>query len=119
MRSVQLSRAFAHPQQVRAAAVPLVGEAVLPRQRFLEGKQQRFVGGVEVDLMQYRIAGKVHSAGRHEAHRTIDLSRDLLVALTLRRAGDELLVPQVDLAEVGKASLGERAQQVECRRALV
>ena len=42
-----------------------------------------------------------------------------LVAPALRRVGDELLVPHVDLGEVGEPALGERAQEVQARGRLV
>ena len=50
---------------------------------------------------------------------TLDLGGQLLVALSLRRARDEVLVPAVHLREVGEAALGEGAQQVERRGRLV
>ena len=64
-------------------------------------------------------AAEVDAACGHEAQGTVDLRRDALVPLTLRRRRHELLVPQVHLREVGEAALRERAQQVECRRRLL
>ena len=43
----------------------------------------------------------------------VDLAGDLLVAPSLIARGHELLVPQVDLGEIGESSLGEGPQQVE------
>ena len=51
--------------------------------------------------------------------RAVDLGGELVVALSLRAGGDELLVPGVHPAEVGEAALGEGPQQVQRRRRLV
>ena len=62
---------------------------------------------------------KVNAARRHEAQRPVDLRGDALVALPLDRGGDELLVPQVHLREVGETTLGEGTQQVQRRGRLL
>ena len=55
----------------------------------------------------------------HEAHRAVDLTRDHLVSPSLAAARDELLIPRVDLVQIGEPPLGEGADQVEGRRRLV
>ena len=82
-------------------------------ERFLVAEQQRLVAGVHVGLVQLVVGLGVDAAGAHEAQRTVDLAGELLVALALGAAGDELLGPRVHPAEVGEAALGERAQQVQ------
>jgi hypothetical protein len=49
----------------------------------------------------------------------VDLRGERFVVLAARAPGDELLVPGVDLGEVGKSPFGEGPQQVECRGGLV
>ncbi len=73
----------------------------------------------EVDLVQPALGGEVDPARGHELERALDLVGEPLVAATLGTRGDELLVPEVHLVQVGVAALGERAQQVERRRGLV
>ena len=119
VRPVELAGALADPQHVRRAVVPAAGERVLAGERLLVAEQQRLVAGVEVDLVEVVGALRVDPAGAHEAQRPVDLRGDQLVALALRAGGDELLVPHVDLAEIGEAALGEGAQQVERRCRLV
>ena len=73
----------------------------------------------DVDLVELRLAREVDPARGHERERALDLGGERLVAAALRRARDELLVPDVHLGEVGEAALRERAQQVQRRRGLV
>ena len=113
MGTVELAGALTDPEHVRRAVVPPAGERVLAGEGLLVAEQQRLVAGVEVDLVEVVVALGVDAAGPHELQRPVDLRGDLLVALALRARRDELLVPHVDLAEVGEAALGERAQQVE------
>ena len=56
---------------------------------------QRLVAGVEVDLVELRLDSRVDAARLHEAQGPVDLVGELLVALALAAAGDELLVPRV------------------------
>ena len=77
------------------------------------------MAGVEVDLVELLLGAEVDAARGHEAHRPLDLAGDGVVAPALAAADHELPVPHVDLAEVGKAALGERPQQVQCGRCLV
>src|SRR5439155_15162412 len=104
--------------QVGRAVVPIAGEAVAPRKRFLVAEQQRVVRGEEVDLVELRLRLEVDAARRHEAERPVNLLRELVVAATFPPAGDELEVPLVRLAEVREPALRERAQQVEGRSRL-
>ncbi len=116
---VELARAVADPDHVGRAVVPIAGEGVHAGEAFLVGEDQRFVAREEVDLVQPLLGREVDAAGRHEAQGAVDLRGDALVALALAGRGDELLVPQVHLGEVGEAALGERPQEVERRRRLL
>ena len=91
----------------------VAGQRVLAGQGFLVAEDQSLVAGVEVDLVQAHLGPQVDAAGRHEAQGPVDLAGDGLVALALPAGGDELLVPHVDLAQVGETTLGEGAHQVE------
>ena len=119
MRPVELAGAVTDPDHVGRAVVPIAGERVDAGQAFLVGQDQRFVAREEVDLVQSLLGPEVDAAGGHEAQGTVDLRGDVLVALALAGRGDELLVPQVHLREVGEAALGEGPQQVECRGRLL
>src|SRR5487761_1120838 len=77
------------------------------------------MAGPEVHLVQADLTAEVDPAGPHEAKRPLDLRRDGLVTLALPAGADELLVPCVDLGQVGESALGEGPQQVERRRRLV
>ena len=117
--AVQLSRAVADPEHVGRAVVPVAGQRVAAGQALLVVEQQAFVARPDVDLVQLPLRRQVDPAGRHEAQRPLDLGGDRLVAPALRRRGDELLVPEMHLGEVGEAALGECPQQVERRSGLV
>ena len=117
--AVELAGPLADPQQVGRAVDPVAGERVLPGQRLLVVEDQRLVARPEVDLVQAALGLEVDAAGRHEAQGPVDLAGDPLVAAALGRRGDELLVPGVDLGQVGEAALGEGPQQVERGRRLV
>ena len=119
VRAVELAGAVADPHHVGRAVVPVAGQGVDAGQALLVGEDQRLVAREEVDLVQALLGAEVDPAGGHEPQRAVDLRRDALVALSLGRRRDELLVPQVHLGEVGEPSLGERAQQVERRRRLL
>jgi len=55
----------------------------------------------------------VHAAGAHEGQGFIDAIGQVAVFLSQCRVGDEVQVPLVHLMQVGKTTLGKRAQQVE------
>ena len=55
----------------------------------------------------------------HETQGPVDLAGDGLVTPAAVARGDELLVPHVDLGQVGEAAVREGPQQVEGRRRLV
>ena len=97
VRAVELARAVADPEHVRGAVVPVARERVAPRERLLVVEQQALVARPDVDLVQLRRRGEVDPARGHERERALDLGGDLLVALPLRRARDEVLVPGVHL----------------------
>ena len=61
----------------------------------------------------------VDAAGLHEPQGAVDLVGHPLVAAALGAGRHELLVPGVDLVEVGVAALGEGPQQVQRGRRLV
>ena len=114
VRAIQLARALAQPQHVGRGAKPAAaGVFARPRQRFLIRQQQGFVGGVEAHLAQLRrvVAGEAHR--RHEGQRLADAARQLGIALALRAGAHEVGGPRVQLVQIGKAALGQRAQQVE------
>jgi len=109
--TVQLARAVADPQHVRRAIVVIVGQAVAAHEGFFVVQQQRFVGGKEAGFAQLRRA--VHAAGTHKGQGFVDAVGQLAVLFSQRRVGDEVQVPLVHLMQVGKAALGEGAQQVK------
>jgi hypothetical protein len=103
--AVEVARPFSHPQKVRRAVVELAREAVPARQSLLVSQDQRFVRCIEVDLVKGGIRAQVDPTCRHEPQGPIDLSRNRLVPLPLLAPGDEFLVPDVDLGEIGEATL--------------
>ena len=108
-----LPRALADPEEVARARVPVARRRVLAHERLLVVEQQRLVARPHVDLVDRALVAEVDPDRLHEAQRAADLVRDRLVAPPLERARDELLVPGVDLRQVGEAALRERAQEVE------
>ncbi len=118
MSAVDGPGALADPEHVGRAVVPGAGEGVLTGEGLLVTEEQRLVGGVEVHLVK---GGRLHvdAARLHEAQGALDLGRDGLVAPALGARGHELLVPGMDLAQVGEAPLGEGPQQVQRGRRLV
>ena len=119
MGAVELAGAIADPHHVGRAVEPVAGQRVHPGQALLVGEDQGFVARPEVDLVQAGFGAQVDAARRHEAKGPVDFRCDLLVAQPLGGRSDELLVPQVDLGEIGEAALGEGAQQVERGRRLL
>ena len=107
------------PQQVGGAVVEVPRQAVLAGEGLLEAEDEGLVARVEVHLVQGHVRGQVDAAGGHEAQGAVDGAGDVLVAPSLRAGGNELLVPHVDLVEVGKPALGEGPEEVERRRRLV
>ncbi len=98
MRTIELVRPMADPQQVRGAVVPVAGDAVAPGERLFVSEEERFVRGVEVDLVELRLRLEIDAARSHEPQRAVDLLRELVVAFALAPAGDELEVPLVRAA---------------------
>ena len=86
---------------------------------FLVVEHESLVARPDIDLVQLRRVREIDAAGPHEADRPLDLGGDDLVALSLRRARDELLVPHLHLRQVGEAALREGAKQIERGRGLV
>ncbi|MNF79909.1 hypothetical protein D3C84_621400 [compost metagenome] len=117
MGAIQLAGAVADPQHVRRAVVPVAGQAVLAHEGLLVVEQQRFVGGEEAGFTHLR--GVLQTAGAHERQGLVDAVGQLAVLLGQLGAGDEVEVPLVHLMQVGKAALGEGAQQVEAGGGLV
>ena len=109
VRAVERARAFADPEHVRRAVVPVARERVAAREALLVVEQEAFVARPDVDLVELRRRGEVDPAGGHELERALDLGGERLVLLALRRARDEVLVPGVHLGEIGEAALGEGA----------
>jgi hypothetical protein len=98
------------PQQVRGGVIGLPAARVGPGQGPLVVQQQGLVAGVE--LHRAELLG-VGSAGVHERDGPVDLLGQPLVALPGRAAGHEVLVPGVDLAQVGVPAAGEGAAHVQ------
>ena len=73
----------------------------------------------ELDLVEGGLGLEIDAARPHEPQGPVDLAGDGLVAAALGAGGDELLVPGVDLGEIGETALGERPEQVERRRRLM
>ena len=119
MRAVQLPGALAGPEEVRRARVPVTRRRVAAHERLLVVEEKRLVARPDVDLVDRPLVAEVDPDRLHEPQSTADLVGDHLVAATLERARDELLVPGVHLREVGEAALREGAQQVERRDGLV
>ncbi len=69
--------------------------------------------GVELGLADLRRRLGIEPAGRHEIERLGQPVGQRPVALALRRAFDEILVPGVHPVQIGIAALGEGAQQVQ------
>ncbi len=113
MRAVELPRPLARPQEVGGARVPVAGRRVASHERLLVVEQERLVARPDVDLVDDALVAEVDADRLHEPQRATDLARDSLVAPSLERARDELLVPGVHLRQVGEAALREGAQQVE------
>jgi hypothetical protein len=63
--------------------------------------------------VQRGISREVYTTRFHKRKRPLDLPGDRFVALALSAFGDELLVPHVDLVEVGEATFRESADQVQ------
>ena len=119
MGAVEPAGALSHPDQVGGGVVPVPSQRVPPGHGLLEAEDESFVARPEVHLLHGRLVAQVESAGPHEAQGPVDLGRQHLVVLAARAGGDELLVPDMHLRQVGEASLRERPQQVERRRRLV
>jgi hypothetical protein len=73
---------------------------VQPQHGPLVVDQERLVGGEELDLVEVVV---VHTAGRHERQRALDLRPRWLRSARPRRGAHEVLVPVVHHGEVGHA----------------
>ena len=106
-----------YPQQVRGRVIGLPAACIRPGQGALVVQQQGLVAGVE--LHRAELVG-IGPAGVHERDGPVDLVGQLLVALPGRAGRHEVLVPGVDLAQVGVPAAGEGAAHVQRgRRAVV
>ena len=76
------------------------------------------MAGVDVGGAQFGMAFEVETAGAHEVQRVRDAVRQLLVAPRLLGILDEAEHPLMHAAEIGEATGGECAQQVERGRRL-
>ncbi len=119
MRAVELTRTFADPQHVRRGVVPVARGRIDARHGLLIVEQQGFVAGKEINLADLRVAFRRHADRRHEAQRFGNLFRQGAVTLTLRAARNEAKRPLMDIVQIGIATVGEGAQQVQRRRRLV
>ncbi len=112
VRAVQLPGPLADPEHVAGDGVRAAGPQVGAGEGALVVQQQRLVaredrGGVELL--------RVRAARLQEGQRVVDVPGQALVPLADRRAGHEVPVPLVHLAQVGVAAGGEGADQVERR----
>ncbi len=56
VRAVEIAGALADPEHVRRAVVPVARHRVAAGERFFVAEDQRFVGGVDVDLVRFALA---------------------------------------------------------------
>ena len=113
MCAVELASALTNPQHVRRTVIPVARERVLAGERLFVSKQQSLVACVEINFMQCTVAFGVDTACTHKCERSFNFTRNLLIALTFGARRHKFLVPCMHAIQVGKASLGERAQQVK------
>ena len=117
--TVQLPRALADPHQMRRGVVPVAGGAVDAGHGFLVRKQQALVRGEEVGLADLRRGFRGQPAGGHEGQRLVEPVGEIAVAFGLGAVGNEIVVPLVNLVQIGVTALGEGAQKIEGRRGLI
>ena len=106
-------RAIADPQEMRAGVVILLAGRAGPRQCLLIGQQQRLMAGVERGRLQLRQALRVDPASSHERQRLVYPVGHILIGLGPFALPHEIQRPLMDLAEIGEATAGEGAQQIE------
>ena len=109
VRAVEVAGALPHPHEVARGVVELAGAGVDAGHRPLVVEHERLVGGEELGGA-HRL--EVGAAGPHELHRLVDVLRQALVA-HVGGVGDEALVPVVHVAQVGEATGGEGAHEVQ------
>jgi len=115
VRVVELPRAVADPQKVRADVVELVAHA--PRHGLLIRELEPLVRDEQVHRAQ---VGRVGADAQrvHEVQAVCDLLGHLAVLLAPRRRLHEVQVPRAGVMDVGEARAHEYAAVVECRRAV-
>ena len=111
MTVIDLAGSLAHPYKVSAGEIRGAGSRVDSGHRSLVVKQQTLVRGVKLGRAQLL---KVSAAGRHESNRAVDFSGQLHVTLVGWVVG-ETLVPLVNRAQVGEATLGESTDEIQRR----
>ncbi len=116
VRAVQRPGPLADPQEVRGHVVGQAGAGVDPGEGAFVFEQQRLVAGVELHRAELL---RICAACAHERQRAVDLAREFLIPLPGRALPHEVLVPRVHLPQVGVASGGERAAQVQRRGRVV
>jgi hypothetical protein len=112
VRAVGLAGAFTDPEHVGGAVVPVAGEGIAAGEGLLVVEHEALVARPDVHLVQLLLGDHVDAAGGHEEQSALDLGGKALVAPSLDRRGDELLVPLVHAEEVGEAALREGAHEV-------
>ena len=110
MSPVELARALPYPQEVARDVVEHAGARVDTGECPLVVEAQCLVRGVELDALE--LLG-ISAARLHEGQRAIDVGGEAVIELSGGRLAHEVLVPRVDLAQVGVATLRERADEVE------
>jgi hypothetical protein len=113
VRAVEVAGAFTDPDEVCGDVVRRVGARVDAGHRPLVLEQQSLVAAVH--LHRAELVG-VDTAGGHELHGPVDLPGQRLVPPAGRAGRDEVLVPQVHLAQVRVATGGESPHEVQGRR---
>ena len=119
VRAAQLARPLADPEHVRRAVVPVAGQRVLPRQRFLVVEHEPLVARPQIDAVEPLRLRDDRSRRRGRSRARARSRRRAPRSAALGRARDELLIPGVHLGEIGEAAVRERADEVERGRGLV
>ena len=114
MRAAFEPGAITDPYHMRAAIEPVAGQRIAPRHRLFVRQQQRLVTGVKTGPLQLRHSGGIDAARLHEIERFRDAVGGFGKAVCPRAASHEIKRPLMDLPQIGIATAGKGAQQVEC-----
>ena len=109
MRAVQLPSPVTDPKHMCRTIVPITSQTVLPGHRFLIPEQQSLVTSIELRFSNLRYCIGSQATGRHEGQAFVNSVRKLRVLRTLWAVGYEIHIPTVNLVQIGKTALSERA----------